>query len=290
MAQETMDDILSEKPAVPEAPAPAAPEAPPDAGTPEPVERPTSRRKAHAEREALAQGKVRDPDTGQFRKVEEAAPEAPAPEAPKPEAPAPPAPAAPAQPEFTAREKAFLKGLEEERTKRQEAERKLKEAAPKEPEKTFWEDPEGALAKEREATERVRQETQQAVLNMRLQTAETIARSKHADFDEKIAVFSELAKTTPGLGQQWLASTDPAEYAYQLGKSHMELREAGGLEQLRAKIEKETRVKLEAEYAKKAQELEAQRAALPPTLTNAHASAAPKVVWGGPTSMKDILQ
>lgn len=271
---DTMDDILSEKPAAPE-----APEVPD--GVQEPVERPTSRRKAHAAREAEAQGKVRDPDTGQFRKAEEAAPEAPPapPEAPKAEAPA--APAVPAQPEFTEREKAFLRQAQDERNKRQELERKA--AAPKEEPKTFWDDPEGALARQK-------QETDQALLTMRLTTAETIARGKHADFDAKIEVFKELLMQTPGLGHQWLAAADPAEFAYNLGKTHMELKQAGSIDQLRAQIEKETRLKVEAEYADKAKKLEAERAALPPSLTNAHATAAPRVVWGGPTSMTDILK
>jgi hypothetical protein len=302
--QMSMDSILNDDKPEPAAPAavekPAA-EAPAAAA---PVERPTSSRKEWADKEQAAQGRVRDPETGQFVKAEEK-PAEPAKEPAKPEAkaepvaPAPPAapvaapaaPAAPAPQEMTEKERAFLRAVQEERGKRQELERRLaaieaartQPAAPGEAPKTFWDDPEGSLKKHQEE---IRKET----VNARLQTAELIARRAHPDFDEKIEVFRKIAEQTPGLVGQMLAAQDPAEFAYGLGKNHLELQQAGSIEGLRAQIEKETRVKLEAELKEKADKLAAERAALPPSLSEAPSRGVNRPTWGGPPSMEDILK
>lgn len=306
--QLSMDDILDDKkPAEPAAPAPAPEKAaepalespklddkpPPEAPK---VERPLSRKKQWQDREQDAQGRVRDPDTGQYvakeeKKAETAPTKEPPAEPAKPE-PAKPAVAAPQQ-EFTDKEKAFQRAMLEERGKRQELERRLaaieaaKGAAPAEAPKTFWDDPEAALAKHRA-------EIRTEATNARLQTSEFIARQKHQDFDEKVATFEKILQQTPGLAQQWLASPDPAEFAFTTGKNHLELEQAGSIDQLRAKIEKETearvRLKLEAELKEKAEVLARERAALPPSLSDARSTGANKHVWGGVPSMDDILK
>ena len=303
--QLSMADILSgEEPAKVEAtPVPAAAPAAPaaketldipvlgDRPLPEEpkVERPISRKQAHRDKEQEAQGRVRDPETGQY--VSKVAAEAP-PDAtakPEPEAePAKPAVVAPQQ-EFTDKEKAFLRTAQDERGKRQAVERELAEVRaklPKEEPKTFWDDPEAALQRQKE-------ELRQENLNTRLKTAELIARQRHPDFDEKIAVFGKVMEQTPGLHVQWLSALDPAEFAYQLGKNHQELKEAGDLPALRAKIEKETEVKvrarIEAELKAKAEALAKDRAALPPSLSEAKSTGVNKPVWSGPPSFDSIL-
>lgn len=266
----------------PEAAPPAALEAPP-------LEKPASRRSEWLEKEQSAQGLVRDPETGQFAKKV-----APEPEK-KPEVKAevlekaPEKPAPPVQ-EMSDKEKAFLRAAEEERKKRQALEARLRDMEaklPKEPEKTFWDDPEAAFKKQQ-------QEAQQIALNTRLQTAEIIARSRYPDFDEKIAVFGKIMSETPGLHAQWLQSPDPAEFAYKLGKNHQELQTAGDLESLKAKIRKETeaevRTKIEAELKAKAEALQKERDALPGSLSEARSVGGPnRPVWNGPTSLNDIL-
>ena len=304
MAQEQllMTDILSDeppkKPEPVEAPAPdAAAPAPDEAAAAEKQAREDSyksKRRQAREKEAIAQGKVRDPATGQFVAPPPAAPEAKGAEpsaTATPEAKAAdPAKAAAPQQEFTEKERAFLRAAQEERQKRQELEKRLaaiEAAAPKEPAKTFWDDPEAALKANQDA---IRSE----VTNARLQMAEFHARQRHTDFDEQIATFSELVKQTPGIVPQWLAAPDPAEFAYRLGKNHRELQEVGGIEQMRAKIERETaarvRAEVEAELRAKADALAKDRAALPPSLSDAKATGgASKPVWGGPPSMTSIL-
>jgi hypothetical protein len=296
--QMSLDNILdgSEKPA----PAAEAPAADAPAVQAEPV---SSTRREHRRKELEAQG--RDPDTGQFTKKEDAAPEVkaePAKEAApaKVEEKAPPvkAEAAPQQ-EMTAKEKAAFAGLADERRKRQELERRLAElttqapakaapAATTEPAKTFWDDPEGFLAQER-------QKTQQAVLSTRLQTAELIARQRHQDFDEKVNKFNEIVQSNPVLVQKWLASPDPAEFAYQTAKGVMEIEAAGGLQEAIAKARAEERTKMAAEFKEKAESATAaaaaQRAALPPSLSDVkgHGGGAQRV-FAGPTSLDNILK
>jgi hypothetical protein len=194
---------------------------------------------------------------------------------------------------MTEKERAFLRAAQEERAKRQELERRLAErdrpaAAQAEKPKAFWDDPEAALNKHREE---VRTET----TNARLNTAELIARSRHTDFDEKVAEFSQLVSQVPGLAQQWLAAPDPAEFAYMVGKNNMLLKQVGSVDALTEKVRKETeasvRAKVEAEFKARAEALEKERAALPPSLSDSRGGIASsgKVAWAGPTPLSDIL-
>ena len=300
--QLSLNDILSDKePTAPEpakepikepaAPADSAKPAEKPEASPEPkIERPQSRRKAWADKEQDAQGRIRDPETGQYA----AKPAAEAEPAKVEPAKAEPAKAAVApQQEFTEREKAFQKAMLEERGKRQDIERRVaaiesaKPAATTEPAKTFWDDPEGALAKHQADQRR-------EAINTRLQMAEMFARKSHPDFDEKIEVFGKILQQTPGLHAQWIAAPDPAEFAYNLGKNHMELEQAGSIEEMRAKIERETaarvRTEVEAELKAKADALAKERAALPPSLSEARSTGVNKPVWGGPPSLDEILK
>jgi len=275
----SMDDILSDK--KPE-PVQVETKEPVQVETKDPVEKVQSAKNAHRDKEQLAKGLVRDPETGQFSpKAEPVTVEA------KVEAKVEPKPEVkPAQQEMTDKEKAFLRGMQEERTKRQELERRLaalEKPASTEPAKTFWDDPEAALAKHK-------QELNTLVGKTRLDTAEAIARQRHTDYDEKYVVLVELMNNTPGLYQQVIAAPDPAEHGYNIAKSHLELKDAGGINELRAKIEKETRLKIESELKDKAESLAKEQAALPPSLSDAKTKGVNKPVWGGVPSFDEILK
>lgn len=254
-------------------PPPAPPDTPP--AVPEPAPAPTP------EPAAAAPERARGPD-GKFV-TKEAAPETPA-----PAAPAAPAPVAPQQPpayEMTPQYRAAIAQANDERHKRQALERRLAEieaAKPQEPAKTFWDDPEGML-------KTFESRIDGAVMTTRLNTAEAIARSKYPDFDEKIAVFAEILNQTPGLHQQWLSSPDPAAFAYSTGKNHIEFRQVGSMDAMRAQIEKETRVKLEAEFKARADAEAAQRAAIPGSLSSARSTGPTHQTWSGPSTLSDIL-
>lgn len=209
------------------------------------------------------------------------------------EAPASPPPAAPTE-EMTPREKAAFAAAQDERRKRQALEAEVAKyrqaqppAQPGEKPKTFWDDPEGALkAHEARISEK---ET-----NILLNTTERLARSRYQDFDEKVEVFAELAKSTPGLAAQMLAAPDPAEFAYTTGKNHQLLKQAGSVDALIEKARKETevavRAKVEAEFKAKEEALAKERAAIPGSLSDTRGSAAPaKAVFTGPTPLGDIL-
>lgn len=283
---DSMTDILSdkepEKQEVVEAPA----EAPPIEAEKSEVELPQSRRKAHLAKEYEAQG--RDPATGQFIPKDAPKEEVKAEVKAEPKVEAKPEVKAPQQ-EMTEKERGFLRGLEEERRKRQELERQIaeiKKAQPQPEKKTFWDDPEGHLAehdKKQDARER----------GIILNVSERLARSRYADFDQNIAAFSELLNSPSGAAvqAQFISSQDPAELAYKIGKHHRELKEVGSIDDLRAKIEKETRAKLEAEYKTKQEEFEKARAALPSSLSDVKGATKQHTpVFKGPTPFEDILK
>lgn len=280
----------TERSAEPAAPAEAAP------ATPEPVvERSTSRRKQHQQKERdtreAAEGRVRDENGRYVAKETLEAKTEPA----EPAAPATPEPAATApatqqnnqqNQDFTPREKAFLAAAQEERRKRQEFERKLAEAPaqPAEPAKTFWDDPEAAL-------KHFQQETQTAVVKARLDTSEAIARTRYKDFDDNVAEFGTLMQTVPGVREQWLQSADPAEFAYQVGKRQKEFKSIGNIEEYRQRVASEERAKLEAEF-KAREEARAKLAAdLPGSLSEARGSGpSARPIFKGPPSLDEILR
>lgn len=292
MAETSLDDVLSDAPP-PKAPAPEPQE--PAATEAAPTEKPQyqSRKQAHQDKEFAAQGLARDPGTGQFaKKTPDAAPQEQKPDAGASTVAAQPAPAAaaPVAEQMTAKEQAFLKAAQDERTKRQQLEQRLaalEANKPQEPAKTFWDDPEGALTAQR-------QEMQQMVTTTRLTTAEAIARGRHADFDEKITVFRDIAAQTPGLVEQMLGAPDPAEFAYRVGKNHQDLQAAGSIDGLKAQIQAETearvRAQVEAELKAKYEAAAQQRAALPRSLSDVQGGATPqRPVWNGPTPLDKVL-
>lgn len=295
-----LTDILSDKPIERTAPVEKTEAAPVentevvDAPEKPEVERVTSRRAKHREKELAAQG--RDPYSGQFVKKEEPGAETkkeePKAEPAKPEVKAEPA-KQPAE-ELTAKERAAFAKAADETRKRQDLERQIAELRagkpPAEPEKPkpFWDNPEEAL-------QRHKDEVRQTAMNERLRTAEMIARSRYPDFEEKLQVFGELVQQTPGLAQQWLNSNDPGDFVYKLGKAHLELRQAGGLEELRKKIETDTaarvRAEVEAEHKAKQDALDKERKALVPSLSDVRGggSRPAPVVFQGPTPLDTIL-
>ena len=277
--------IEREERAAPEPAAPVEKEA-------APVEKVESRRKKFQQKERdereAGNGRVRDPETGQYvPKTAEPVAETPVTEvkAEKSEpAPQQAVKEAPKQ-EFTEKERAFLAAAQEERRKRQALEHQLAELQkkPAEEKKTFWDDPEAAL-------QHFQQQTETAITKTRLDTAEAIARTKYKDFDANVAEFAELMQTVPGVKQQWLAATDPAEFAYQVGKRQKELKSIGNLEEYRANIERETRAKLEAEYKAKEEERRKLASDLPTSLSDVRGSnPTNRMVYSGPTPFEAIL-
>ena len=302
MADESLADILSDEPPErPEAPTPPAerpePSAAPD--KPEPTGASSAKKEFRA-KEWTAQG--RDPETGHFLPKEPSAAPAPAAEPAAPAAPAAAAPAAPApQQDMTDKERAFFRAAHEERTKRQALEQELAKlraaptqppGEPVDPNAAFWQAPADALAKDRQQT---RQEVHQAITQTRIGLTEQFARARYTDFDKAVEEFQQLAQVTPGLVEQMVAAADPAEFAYQTGKRHSQIKAYGSLDQWQAtergRIEAEVRAKVEAEFKAKEEEARRAREALPGSLSDARSTGGThRAVWGGPPSLEDILK
>lgn len=184
-----------------------------------------------------------------------AAPE-PEPQAPEPVAEAEPGdtqeaapPAAETSPE---REPDLVprKAILDERRKRQELERKLKDyeerlnqqpkpqAQQQAPPPDWYTDPEAAA----------RSFEQQLELRM-YQTAvyqsETMMRQQHQDYDEVAALFAEEAEKDPSLAMQVYRHPMPAQFAYQHGRRLKLMREIGDdPDAYRAKLAEEIRAEL----------------------------------------------
>lgn len=273
-----LSDVLNDK----EPTKTEAVETPAPTEAPEP-ERAQSRRAEHRAKEDAARG--RDPATGKFTPKEE--PKVEVKEEPKVE----PKVQEPKREEFTDKERAFLRGLEEERRKRQDLERQLSEirAAQQQPgeKKTFWDDPEGHFKNFQQNLEKT---LTQREINAKFATSEAIARSRYTDFDDKVQVFAQLMRDSPGLQSQMLSAPDPGEFVYRTAERTMLLRDAGGLDQLMAKKEKEIRAKLEAEYKAKQDAADKQRAELTGSLSEVRGASTKQVqTFTGPTPLEDIL-
>lgn len=270
--QMTLDTILDDKPPV---------EAPPAEEVKVESDNANIR---HQEKEEAAQGRVRD-ETGKFVKKDEVNAEVKAEvktEVKEPEK------KEPHKQDFSDKERALLAALQDERRKRQELERQSKEV--KKPDKPFWEAPEDHFkAVEEQHKSWEQKQNERETLNL-LRVAELMARKEHPDFDEKIEHFGKMVQEIPGLHAQWLQAPDPAEFAYKTAKQQKDLQEAGNIDTLRENIRKEERLKVEAELKAKEEKLKQERDALPGTLSDARGTKQQKTVWGGPTTLDDVLK
>jgi hypothetical protein len=152
----------------------------------------------------------------------------------------------------------LLKALQAERKLRQDLENRIKPEP--EPEKEFdWSDPQKHLA---EMETKLDQKYQSKFLAM----SESLCEARHDDFQDKKAVFFEMAQANPAIVNTMVVQADPAEYAYKLAEQEVFRREvAGDPETFRAKIRAEERAKLEDEFNKKVNEKVQIATSLPPT-------------------------
>ena len=141
-----------------------------------------------------------------------------------------------------------------ERRRRQEAEERLKELErqlqgyqqpqpvtqqqPQSP-PDRWEDPEGYdrwLIQQ--ASETARNEAMQAFQHQRIQMSALEAEGRLPDYRDKIQVFEQMAQANPLLMEQMIQAPNPAEFAYNTAKSHLDIQQYGGIEGLiKARVE-----------------------------------------------------
>lgn len=174
----------------------------------------------------------------------------------KPEEPPkePEKPSEPPSEEKPSEAEAYKAAMQDERRKRQEYERRLREYEEREkeekPKQNFWDDPEGVVNQRLESLKN-ELHTQNTTRFLRL--SENLARKRYDDYDSRITAFNEVIQANPALYQQMLESDDPAEFAYQTGKTYEFTKDAPTIEDLEkkieAKVEARLREKLEKEYA-----------------------------------------
>ncbi len=131
--------------------------------------------------------------------------------------------------------------------------------------------------------ENLREEFRKDITTLRVENAQNSARAKYADYDEKEAVFVELTQEIPYLKAQISQSENPAEFAYQTAKFHMEMRAAGGsVDALKAKLAADIEAERKAKYA-------VQTANLPKTLSGATGTGrTSSQVFTGPAPLESI--
>ena len=113
-------------------------------------------------------------------------------------------------------------------------------------EEEFLADPRGTTAK---LVNKAIEETKQSI---RMETSVVQMRRETTDYDQKIAKFTELAKSDPTLAFQLTQQIDPARFAYNYAKRSEALAAHGGdPEKMRAELEKKLRAEIEQELRQK---------------------------------------
>ncbi len=241
------------------------------------------------------EAKARD-EAGRFAKVEPAKVEAQK-EEPKVETPpaAKEVPKVVKPPEVTGLEA----GIAAERTKRQEAERRVAEfearikameqrenqrANPPAPPPDPLTDPQGFA-------QTFQQQMQAMQINQRVDMSVAVARMKHQDFDQALDEWNGLIAQDQNLYTQAVQQKDPAEWAYQHVKRQQLLKEVGDdPASYRTKLEAEIRQKLEAEYQQRTP-VHQVIPAPPPSLAGARSNGrVSDPVWTGPPPLSSLFK
>lgn len=126
-------------------------------------------------------------------------------------------------------------------------------------------------------------QTEMQMLTMRVDMAEQVARTKWADYDEKVEHFKEAVQSNPFLLQELKAASNPAEYAYNAAQRILEAKSYGQPGPSREAMETEIREKLMAE-------LGLNKPKVPTSLVNEQSRGARSgPAWSGPTPLGQIL-
>jgi hypothetical protein len=184
--------------------------------------------------------------------------------------------------------------LKDERRKRQAMEAELAEmrtqfarmqAKPPEQAPDFWDNPDAAMqARLDQFGETLLQRFEQKQQVERIDASEAQARAKHADFDDAFHAFRQAVQANPALAQQMTKASDPAEFAYQKGKTALDLERVGSIDEMI----KAERAKWEAE-ARAVVQPAAQPMFPSSTVTERSVGQRRGPEWSGPTPLGDIL-
>lgn len=190
--------------------------------------------------------------------------------------------------------------LKDERTKRQQAEDRVREyeqmfaqlnrpqVQPQE-EPDMFADPDAFkahLAKQirDDLLNELQPQFQQQRVLSRAEMSEMQARTKYEDYDAKIEVFKEAIRDNPFLLTQIQQAPDPATFAYNAANKYLEAQQYGGTSPSRAQIEAEIRDQIKAE-------LGLERPQAPSTFAGDRSVGARSgPAWTGPLPLGDMLK
>jgi len=185
---------------------------------------------------------------------------------------------------------AFQAKADDEKQKRQNYERQLKQIA-----ETQTETPDAFSAPD-EAIAHAIAGVEQKFQNQLLNLSEQGARDRHDDFDTmKDEFFEKMVADNPALQAEALSQVDPYEFIYRTAKNHLELsqvNEAGGLDSMRKQIRKELKAEMQAEIeaTKKAEVEKAIDGIIPNSLSTQRAAGATGgKTYAGPTPLSKIV-
>lgn len=188
------------------------------------------------------------------------------------------------------------KALEDERRKRQELERRIEELSkPKDGQEkpqrpNLYENPDGYA-------QSIEQQTEQRLLNERLNMSEQIARSALGDerVDAALEAFKEAAQSNPTLTAQLYSNPHPYKFLVDWHGREQALAEVGSdLSAYRARLRDELLAEIKGNLALLGDEFQAPVKPIPET-PPASMSKRPSVgktgqAWTGPTPLTDILK
>lgn len=145
----------------------------------------------------------------------------------------------------------------DERHKRQEAEKEIKELKTQLEDRKSEKKPTPDVFEDQAAfVESLKSEFSQALLVGITSLSRDMAMDKYDDYEEKEIIFHELAKDDPTLITKLSASANPARFAYNTAKNHLKWKEVEemGRDGYEAKLEKELRAKIAKEDKEKQEE------------------------------------
>jgi hypothetical protein len=118
----------------------------------------------------------------------------------------------------------------------------------------------------------------QAFQDQMVYHSEQRARAKYQDFDQKLEAFAQLVQADPTLGRKLYEQPEPAEWAYEQAKTHLEVQRYGSIEGLI-----EARIAERLQTARPAQ-------VVPPSISNQrNVGTRTGPAWSGPRPLSDLL-
>jgi hypothetical protein len=151
-----------------------------------------------------------------------------------------------------------------------------------------WEDPDGydqwLIG---QAAQAARAEAHETYQRQRIEASAIEAMQRIPDYQEKIQVFEQMAAANPALMQEMIRQPNPAEYAYNMAKTQVDIQQYGGIDGLiNARVQEALKAQQPANLADVASRLPS----APPSISSDRSVGARSgPAWGGPTPLSEIL-